>query len=217
MRELFREILEEEFDVAFLESGLSFLPAVRLHRPHVVILDEMLPGKPGSECLRELRYSTEFSRIPVIMVTAISGDEDKVTALDAGADDYVTKPFLPAELIARIRALIRRSLSDRGEFVDLEEQDQLVCGPVRLDLKSHRVFLSGEEVYLTLTEFKIFKVLLCSRGEALSRESIRQAAFENLDVADRTIDVHMAAIRRKLRSFCEYIETVRGVGYRIGI
>src|SRR5690606_22762949 len=133
--------------------------------------DQMLPGKSGSECLKELRYSTEFSRTPVIMVTGISGDDDKVTALDAGADDYVTKPFLPAELIARMHALIRRTKIANGEDVlDVERQDQLVCGPLQVDLKSHRVYLEGEEVSLTLTEFTILKALLCSRGEVLYRE-----------------------------------------------
>lgn len=217
MSELFREILEPDFEVAYLESGLSFIPAIRTHRPAVILLDQMLPGKSGRECLRELRYSTEFSRTPVIMVTGISGDDDKVTALDAGADDYVTKPFLPAELIARIHALIRRTKIANGEDVlDLENQDQLVCGPLQVDLKGHRVYLSGEEVALTLTEFNILKALLCSRGEVLSRERLRQTALGNLNVSDRTIDVHVAALRKKLRSFCDQIETVRGVGYRLG-
>ena len=217
MSQLFREILEPEFDLAFLETGISFLPTVRVHRPNVILLDEMLPGKSGAECLRELRYSTEFARVPVIIVTGISGDEDKVTALDAGADDYITKPFLPAELVARIHALIRRTRIANGEdLVDMEVQDQLICGPLRLDLKSHRVYLSGEEVALTLTEFNLLKTLLYSQGEVLSRERLRQAALGNLNVSDRTIDVHVAALRRKLRSFCEQIETVRGVGYRLG-
>src|SRR5690606_4268778 len=125
------------------------------------------------DCLRELRYSTEFSRVPVIMVTGISGDDDKVTALDAGADDYITKPFLPAELVARIHALIRRTRIANGEdLVDYDVQDQLVCGPLQVDLKGHRVYLSGSEVGLTLTEFNILKALLCSRGEVLSRERL---------------------------------------------
>ncbi len=221
IREILKNLLEEEgFQVFALDNGLNLMEEIQSNRPDLLLLDQILPGKTGVEAVREVRASQNFGRLPIIMVTGLSGEDDKVNALDLGADDYVTKPFYPKELAARIKALARRT--DLAVVGDSKADVQMPSGPdtriqhdnVFIDFSAHKVTVDGAEVALTLTEFKILGELLKQTGRVLTREKLRERALGNLNVTDRTIDVHMASLRKKLGAVGNQIETVRGVGYR---
>jgi two-component system phosphate regulon response regulator PhoB len=219
IREILKNLLEEEgFQVVALDNGMNLLEELKSNRPDLLLLDQILPGKTGVEALREVRASQNFGRLPVIMVTGLSGEEDKVNALDIGADDYVTKPFYPKELAARIKALARRSdgVVPATETTSAPKAagSKIVRDGLVIDFSAHRVTVEGNEVALTLTEFKILSELLKQAGQVLTREKLRERALGNLNVTDRTIDVHMASLRKKLGDLGDQIETVRGVGYR---
>lgn len=208
IRDILKGLLEEEgFQVVTLDNTMTLLEDVKRNQPDLLLLDQMLPGRTGIDALRELRSNEQYAKLPVIMVTGLSGEDDKVAALDIGADDYVTKPFYPKELAARIKALARRSVVD-------VKRDKIEHGPLTMDFSAHRVSINGAEVGLTLTEFKILAELLKQVGQVLTREKLRERALGNLNVTDRTIDVHMASLRKKLGQMGDHIETVRGVGYR---
>ncbi len=212
IRDILKNLLEDEgFEVVAFDSGMNLLEDLRINEPDLLLLDQILPGKTGVEAVREVRSSEKFAKLPIIMVTGLSGEEDKVAALDLGADDYVTKPFYPKELAARIKALARRSDLTDG---DKPTGDRIVRGNLIVDFSAHRVTVAQIEVGLTLTEFKILAELLKQSGQVLTRERLRERALGNLNVTDRTIDVHMASLRKKLGSIGDEIETVRGVGYR---
>ena len=217
IREILKNLLEEEgFQVVALDNGMNLMQELQSNRPDLLLLDQILPGKTGVEAVKEVRASANFGRLPIIMVTGLSGEEDKVNALDLGADDYVTKPFYPKELAARIKALARRTDTKLPSEprVPLRE-DRIVRQTLVIDFSAHRVTVEGNEVALTLTEFKILGELLRQSGQVLTRERLRERALGNLNVTDRTIDVHMASLRKKLGTMLgNQIETVRGVGYR---
>jgi two-component system phosphate regulon response regulator PhoB len=216
IREILKSLLEDEgFDVVALENGMNLLNEMAAFQPDLLLLDQILPGKTGVEAVREVRGSEQFSRVPIIMVTGLSGEEDKVNALDLGADDYVTKPFYPKELAARIKALARRSDFASGKIAPNEEDvERINRDNIVIDFSAHRVTIDDIEIQLTLTEFKILGELLRQSGQVLTREKLRERALGNLNVTDRTIDVHMASLRKKLGLVGNQIETVRGVGYR---
>ncbi len=210
-----REFLMNQFVEAgaaahSLPSGEAILKAIESFQPNVVLLDQMMPGKSGNEVIREIRSDAKFSDTPIMMVTGVTGEEEKIQALEMGADDYVTKPFSVKELIARAHALVRRSLSAHKA-----QQKSLTMKDLFIDLTAHKVTLRNEEVPLTLTEFKILCELIRQSGQVLTRDRLRERALGNLNVTDRTIDVHMASLRKKLQEMGDSIETVRGVGYRI--
>lgn len=210
-----REFLMNQFVEAgaaahSLPSGEAILKAIESFQPNVVLLDQMMPGKSGNEVIREIRSDAKFSDTPIMMVTGVTGEEEKIQALEMGADDYVTKPFSVKELIARAHALVRRSLSAHKA-----QQKSLTIKDLFIDLTAHKVTLRNEEVPLTLTEFKILCELIRQSGQVLTRDRLRERALGNLNVTDRTIDVHMASLRKKLQEMGDSIETVRGVGYRI--
>ena len=211
IRDILRSLLEDEgFQVVAFDNGVNILEDLKTHQPDLLLLDQILPGKNGVSVVREVRANEQFANLPIIMVTGLSGEEDKVAALDLGADDYVTKPFYPKELAARIKALARRSDLTEVERVN----EKIVRDNVVVDFSAHRVTVDGAEVGLTLTEFKILSELLKQSGQVLTRERLRERALGNLNVTDRTIDVHMASLRKKLGVVGDQIETVRGVGYR---
>jgi two-component system phosphate regulon response regulator PhoB len=211
IRDILRSLLEDEgFQVVAFDNGVNILEDLKTHQPDLLLLDQILPGKNGVSVVREVRANEQFAKLPIIMVTGLSGEEDKVAALDLGADDYVTKPFYPKELAARIKALARRSDLTEVERVN----EKIVRDNVVVDFSAHRVTVDGAEVGLTLTEFKILSELLKQSGQVLTRERLRERALGNLNVTDRTIDVHMASLRKKLGVVGDQIETVRGVGYR---
>lgn len=210
VRDLASSVLTEQgFSILALQDCQGLMDRLKTYRPNAVLLDQVLPGKSGVEAVQEIRRSGEFRRLPIIMVTGLGSEEDKVAALDSGADDYVTKPFLPKELAARIKAVVRRASEET------QNEERLVSGPITIDFSAHKVFLNASEILLTLTEFRILSELLRQKGQVLSRERLRERALGNLNVTDRTIDVHMASLRKKLMEQGDAIETVRGVGYRL--
>jgi DNA-binding response OmpR family regulator len=210
---LLEEFTAEGFDIQGLPNGDLFIKSLSEFAPDVVILDEMMPGKRGRELVTQMRENNQFNKIAVMMLTGVVGENEKISALESGADDYVTKPFSVREVLARTRALSRRSVVQKSAAVP--SQASLSFGPIKVDVKSYRAWNNDQEVSLTLTEFKILAELLNQSGLVLTRDNLREKALSNLNVTDRTIDVHMASLRKKLGSSGDLIETVRGVGYRL--
>lgn len=212
IRELLtQKLINQGFIVYSTDRGDSVLETVRQYNPDIILLDQIMPGKMGIDVLRDLRNHADFASIPVIMVTGLGGEGEKLEAFNSGADDYVTKPFMSKELAARIRAVMRRT---KGIGVDSTKPNQLVNSNLVVDFSAHKVFVDDEEVKLTLTEFKLLSELLMQAGRVLSRDQLREKVLGRLSITDRTIDVHMAALRKKLRNRGDDIQTVRGVGYR---
>ena len=191
-------------------DGASFRAAIAAETPELVLLDVMLPGEDGLSLLRFLREHPRTAETPVIMLTAKGAELDKVQGLDHGADDYIVKPFGMAELVARIRARLRRSASKA-------EADTLVHGKLSIDRRAHRVFVDGKEVLLTFREYELLLVLMENSGAAFTREQLLDQVWDMAyDGGTRTVDVHVQTLRAKLGACSHMIETVRGVGYRFG-
>lgn len=209
IRELVAFHLEEAgYEALQAETGEEGLAMALRDEPALVILDLMLPGLDGSEVLRRMRRE---SRVPVVMLTARGEEADRVRGLELGADDYMVKPFSPRELVARVRAVLRRTSADTEE---------IASGPVRLDLLGHRCFVDGGEVSLTLTEFGLLHALMEHPGQVLTREKLLERVWGYDFYGDaRTVDVHVRHLREKIEenpSEPLLVETVRGVGYRFG-
>jgi len=180
-------------------------------KPDAVILDLMLPGIDGLEVCRRLRQAEETKLVPIIMLTAKSEESDIVVGLELGADDYVTKPFSPRELLSRIRAVLRRCQ------VPTETAGQALVnvGPIQINHERHEAFYNGAPIPLTLTEFKLLSALLHKPGRVFTRDQLLEKINGgDTYVIDRNIDVHIRAIRKKLGDDAELIRTVRGVGYK---
>ncbi|MDY3990427.1 MAG: response regulator transcription factor [Lachnospiraceae bacterium] len=192
-------------------SGTEFKAALKNETPELILLDIMLPGEDGMELLSDVRKNSKTKNVPVIMLTAKGAEYDKVSALDMGADDYVTKPFGMMELVSRIRAVLRRS--SRGKNTD---EPVLSTGKIKMDVLRHKVTVNGKEVVLTLKEFELLKKLILNLGVVLTREQLLEDIWGyNFDGETRTVDVHVRSLRQKLGKAGDRIETVRGVGYRI--
>lgn len=192
-------------------GGVEFRTALKNELPELVLLDIMLPGEDGMQLLSDLRKDPKTKSIPVIMLTAKGAEYDKVSALDMGADDYVTKPFGMMELVSRIRAVLRRT--GRGKNSD---EPVLSSGTIKIDVLRHTVTVSGNEIVLTLKEFELLKMLILNSGVVLTREQLLEDIWGyNFDGETRTVDVHVRSLRQKLGKEGDRIETVRGVGYRI--
>jgi DNA-binding response OmpR family regulator len=204
--------LEREggFDVTVAPDGERALQAVAARPPDLIVLDLNLPGMDGLEICRRLRRSEATASIPIVMVTARIAEADKISGLDLGADDYITKPFSVKEVLARVRAVLRRT--DRTEG----EGETLADPPVLVDLASRRVLVAGTEVALTRKEFDLLADLLRSRGRVLTRERLLERVWGYTYPGEtRTVDVHIRRLRKKLGAVAdERIETVVGVGYR---
>lgn len=202
----------EGYEIIVASDGQEGLRKAQTHIPDVVLLDLMLPGLNGLEVCRELRSGERTREIPVIIITARAEETDQVVGFSMGADDYVTKPFSNKVLLQRIKALLRR-VDGAAEQTDLIEH----MG-VRIDRVRHQVSVGKEKVELTPTEFRLLEVMLRQPGRAFSRHQLMDAAIgEGSIVLERTIDVHVKTLRRKLTAHGadgELIETVRGVGYR---
>ena len=185
----------------------AFWEAMAEHIPSLVLLDIMLPEEDGISVLKTLRSSARTCRLPVIMLTAKGTEYDKVLGLDAGADDYLAKPFGMMELLSRIRALLRRTQ---------READIYRCGVLTVDQTRHTVTVNGQEVILTQKEFEVLCLLLKNRGQVLSRERLIEDVWGYAFTGEsRTVDVHVRTLRQKLGEAGAYIETVRGYGYKI--
>lgn len=205
-------LADEGFEARGLSDANQALSEVAAFLPKIILVDQMMPGKTGLELIREIRTHINFCTTPIVMVSGLDSEQEKVTALELGADDYITKPFLNRELIARVRAILRRSDNSYSK-----SQSSLCLGPLEVDFRTHKALLNGEQIPLTLTEFNILAELIKQSGGVLSREQLREQALGNFSVSDRTIDVHMASVRKKLKLFGDSIETVRGIGYRLNL
>ena len=209
---LLRYNLEREgFRVIDAANGEEALLIVKEQRPDLILLDWMLPALSGIEVCRQIRRSPEHRRTPIIMLTARGTESDRVSGLDAGADDYVTKPFSPRELAARVKAVLRRA----GGHQELPEL--IRRGSLEIDVARHEVSCEGDRVELTATEFRLLHLLAARPGRVFSRSELIDGALgRDVAVLDRTIDVHVVALRKKLGKCGCWIETVRGFGYRFG-
>ncbi|MDJ0684295.1 MAG: phosphate regulon transcriptional regulator PhoB [Alphaproteobacteria bacterium] len=209
---LLRYNLERDgFEVSVAMDGREALMAVDENPPDLVLLDWMLPEMSGIELCRQLRRKPVTKSMPVIMLTARGEEADKVRGLDAGADDYVTKPFSPAELVARIHALLRRS---RPVLAD----ERLTAADISMDLAAHRVHRGGEEVKLGPTEFRLLRHFLEYPGRVFSREQLLDAVWgRDVYVEPRTVDVHIRRLRKALNNpeNSDVIRTVRSAGYAL--
>jgi len=200
---------KEGYDVIAASDGQEGLDVVKRHRPDLVVLDLMMPGLDGLQVCQRLRSDSRTMGVPIIMLTAKATEADRVVGLEFGADDYITKPFSPREVVARVKAVLRRSTPQP------EEQQLIRCGELVIDLSGHEVTYRGQRVALTATEFRILQFLANRPGRVFSRDEIIDAALGNeTAVFDRTVDVHITAIRRKLGAGGEQVETIRGFGYK---
>jgi DNA-binding response OmpR family regulator len=199
------------FGVDRYSDANSFLESLRNSVPDLVVLDLMLPDHHGTDVCRRLREERGLSGLPVIMLTALGEETDRVLGLELGADDYVTKPFSPRELVARVRAVLRRCEGERGEDSVID-----VSGRIRMDVERYTTTVDGNEVDLTPTEFRILRILAEGRGRVYSRARLLEMLWEGEKfVFERTIDVHIRHIREKLGDAAEMIQNVRGVGYKL--
>ena len=197
------------FEVLKAHDGITGTEIALRERPDLIVLDLMLPGRDGYSVFRELRRDPRGAAIPVIMLTARAQTEDRIQGLEAGADDYLTKPFSPKELLLRVQAILKRSEAPPGS-VDFNH------GPFRFDKNSLKFYLDNEPAELTSTEFKLL-LFLCERaGRPQDRNDLLRTIWGYSDAAhSRTLDTHMKRLRQKLGDHGSWIETVRGVGYQV--
>ena len=212
--ELLRYNIEKEgFGIQIATDGEKALLLASENKPDLVILDWMLPDISGIDVCRQLRARKETKSLPIIMLTARGEESDKVSALDAGADDYIVKPFSPSELIARIHAVLRRSNPNFGI-------DQLAYAGIVLDLIAHKVFRDGKSIHLGPTEYRLLQVLIAHPTRVFSREQLLDQVWgRDIYVEERTVDVHIRRLREALNEFGGYdlIRTVRLGGYAIDV
>lgn len=215
IQELLRFNLEKEgYIVRVAKDGQEALQDVENDQPDLLVLDLMLPGMDGLEVCRKLRSNPKFQQIPIIMLTAKGEEFDKVLGLELGADDYMTKPFSPRELLARIKARLRRPNSQEEDA----DARVIIRGELRVDVTGFRVHVRGEETELTPKEFELLRVLVAHPGKVYSRDELLERIWGyEYDGDTRTVDVHVRHLRQKVErdpSNPEYIETLRGIGYR---
>lgn len=197
------------FQAEGFERPSAFWHALEMQLPDLILLDLMLPEEDGISILKKLRQNPQTRKLPILLLTAKSSEYDKVLGLESGADDYVAKPFSMMELLARVKALLRR--------VEREEDNGLSLGSLSVNKEKHEVLAGGERVTLTLKEFELLCLLLENKGKVLTRDQLLGSIWGyEFDGENRTVDVHIRTLRQKLGSCGEYIETVRGVGYKVG-
>jgi DNA-binding response OmpR family regulator len=198
-----------EFDVLTAQDGYAALSLAKKHLPQLVILDLMLPGLDGFEVCKELKRSTATKNIPVLMLTARGEEVDRVVGLELGADDYVVKPFSPRELVLRVRAILRRFEPAEPAITRWQRNG------LGVDFDSHRVTVDNQETILTATEFRLLAELIKNLGKVLTRNQLLDKVWGyQFDGYARTVDTHIRRLRQKIAPYAEWIETVRGVGYR---
>ena len=208
--ELVRINLEQAgYRTSTAASGRGALEALRRSRPDLIVLDLMLPDLSGMDVCRRLRSDPETADLPIIMLTAKADEVDRVVGFELGADDYVTKPFSPRELILRVGAVLRRKTTEASAGGTLEH------GSLRLDPDRHRCFVDDTEVTLTAKEFDLLRCLMSRPGRVLTRDVLLEEVWgADISVTTRTVDTHLKRLREKLGDAGVLIETVRGVGYR---
>jgi two-component system phosphate regulon response regulator PhoB len=198
------------FAAEVAHSGKAGLEAIRRARPALVVLDLMLPDLSGTDVCRDVRADPKLRDLPILMLTARAEEVDRVVGFELGADDYVTKPFSPRELVLRIRAILRRSEGEPQKGAVLQR------GTLQLDLERHRCTAGGDEVDLTAKEFRLLEVLMSRPGHVMTRQRLLDDVWgSDITVTERTIDTHLKRLREKLGAAGDLIETVRGVGYRL--
>lgn len=213
------QLTREGFRVETAGSGPEALAAVGREIPDLIVLDRMLPGLSGDEVLGRLKAEAATSNVPVLVLTARREQEDRIEGLELGADDYLTKPFSPRELVLRAKAILRRV---REGGISAAGGKILRAGPIRLDVGAHQATLAGAELVLTPTELRLLQALLERRGRTQSRRQLLEKAWDvESGVADRiqtrTVDMHVRRLRAKLGEAGDWIETVRGFGYRLRV
>jgi len=202
---------KEGYKISTVMSGEEALVRARTDVPDLVIIDLMLPGVDGLDVCRILRVDPITQKLPIIMLTAKGEEADIVAGLELGADDYITKPFSPRVLIARVKAVLRREKSEASS-----ESDVITIHGIKIDPHKHQVTINGELVDLTLTEYRILHALARRPGWVFTRyQIVENSRGEDSEVTDRSVDVHIVSLRRKLGDAGKHIDTVRGVGYRL--
>ncbi len=203
-------LAREGYQISGSEDGEEGLDLIRKLRPDLVLLDLMLPGIDGLEVCRRVKYDPATRNIPIIIVSAKGEESDVVTGLEMGADDYMTKPFSPRELVARVKAVLRR-----GQQKEEGQRKAVVIDTLRIDPERHEVAIDGETLIFTATEFRLLYFLATHPGRVFTREQLIQRVMgDDTVILERNIDVHVRAIRKKLDGYEDLINTVRGVGYR---
>jgi len=202
-----------KYKVQMVESGEEALIAVRKAPPDLILLDVMLPGTDGLEVCKRLKADPQTEHIPIIMLTALSEEADIVTGLELGADDYITKPFSPRILLARVKAALRRTRNFKKPAATSDELIRI--HDILIDIARHRVEVKGAPISLTFTEFKVLQLLASQPGRVFTRYQIVDAVHgDDYPVTDRSVDVQIVGLRKKLGEAGQCIETVRGIGYR---
>jgi two-component system phosphate regulon response regulator PhoB len=203
-------LTQQGYAVTGVESGEEAFAIIDKNRPDLILLDIMLPGADGLEVCRMLKRDTQTDDIPIIMVTARGEESDVIVGLELGADDYITKPFSPKVLVARVRAILRRA-----QAVPLDDEAEIRIHDLIVRPGRHEALVAGERVDLTVTEFRLLHLLAGHPGWVYTRYQIVDVIHgSDYPVTDRSIDVQIAGLRKKLGEAGDYIETVRGVGYR---
>lgn len=213
IRDMLRMALEtHDFQVAEAPNAKLAQDKVAANKPDLILLDWMMPGTSGVELIRRLRSNEESKKIPIIMLTAKDSEDNSIQALDTGADDYITKPFSPKALIARVNAVLRRTTGMNGVT-----EERVASGDIVIDSVSHKVTVKEELLDLSPTEFRLLEFFIRNAGRVFSRNQLLDRVWgASVYVEDRTVDVHIRRLRKILEpvGVADYIHTVRGVGYR---
>lgn len=203
-------LINSEFSVQGFERGKDLFDALTIKIPALILLDIMLPDEDGIHILKKIRSTMAYRDIPVIMVTAKTTEIDAVKGLDMGADDYITKPFGVMELISRVKAVLRRTQK-------AEHQQILIYKNIVIDEAQHKVFVDDEEIELTYKEYEVLKLLIINKGIVLTRDKIMESIWGyDFEQGNRTVDVHIQSLRKKVKSAGVHIKTIRNVGYKVG-
>lgn len=213
IQELLQFNLERnKYRVKVVDSGEEALNEASKYEPDLILLDIMLPGTDGLEVCKQLKATSKTSSIPIIMLTALCEEADIVTGLELGADDYITKPFSPRVLLARVKAALRRISTSKPA---VSSNELITIHNISIDIARHKVEIGGEDITLTFTEFKVLQLLASQPGRVFTRYQIVDAVHgDDYPVTDRSVDVQIVGLRKKLGAAGKYIETVRGIGYR---
>ena len=204
-------LLKEGYKTVSAQDGEKAMDMVSRERPDLIILDLMLPGIDGLEVCKLLKKDSKTAAIPIIILTAKSQEADKVIGLELGADDYVTKPFSPRELIARIKAVLRR-IKEKDKLPDLIKIDEL-----SVDFSKIAVYVKDKQIALTSKEFELLKALISAKGRVLSRDFLLDSIWgfdHSIEIETRTVDVHIRTLRKKLKTEAKRIVTIKNYGYR---
>jgi len=216
LRDFLSSVFEENgYKTISVNAGKKAFEVLETFKPNLMILDHNLPDIQGSQILTRLRADAKYADVPVMFLTAVSNEDNIINAFDMGADDYIEKPFSVNILLRRIKAVLNRYQEKNNSQVS--NRNILKKGDLEIDFDSYKVKIGENNLEVTLMEFNILKELLHADGKPLSRESLIQKINGSASVTERTIDVHICAIRKKLNTYGKTIETIRGVGYRLHV